>query len=1464
MLVEPQAVRYALNRSGVSFAAFETINSSLVPGLPSRAPETTVLFADMNANGSQDAVWVQANGAVSYLELFPTPPNLLARITNGIGTVQEIVYGTAAGQRRESSTQWTHPLAIAANVVTKLDTWTTLTGGDNGAGLHEITLYQYRNGFYDGVEKQFRGFADVTTLSPEDAGRDDQEAGRTLAVFDVGATSPYLAGLERSRRTFSGSGAAERELLEERHAYGDCALTGVPNAGLAFPVRHLCLTDTTRILKEGAPAAEWATTRITYAYDGYGNVTLTSNLGVVHMGAPEAQLACGACDRPEGTFGAACGPTCTGDEAYQETAYVEPLTGTGNKWILGRPHTERAFAVAGGMTSEKRTHYDGAAFTGLALGQLTRGDATRVTARREMGSDATVSLSRASYDAHGNVIVSLDPLGSPTDETTHRRSYTYDATAQRVVRTDIHLVSPEETPYRLRREYSYDPAFDTVAEATGWMVIEGGTNRSARKQTGFRYDEFGRRIAIIRPGDTEQTPTVEYAWHLGDPASRVVERQRSVRGGELDLERVICMDGRGRTYQERTRLDATRFQVSGFAEYNARGTAVRTYQPYVRASGFCEVVPPTNVLYEDVRSDALAREIRRTYPDADEHGTASARATTFAPLYTATFDEEDLDTGSAHANTPTIVHHDGLGRSVAVERRLAAGETGARTRASYDGLGRLAALVDPLGSVKRQTHDLLGRVVTIDDPSTGETEVTYDDAGNAVARTDARGKTTRMAYDGVNRTLASWDHADVMGTEVRFRYDFGGSCAPSNCTHAEGMPIEVSYPLDPEVVARLGGAPRGVDHAGFDARAQPVYTARTIAGFPFVTRTSFDNAGRPMAIVHPDGREIVQRVDGASRLVSMSDVIERMEYDGRGLPILSARTNGAIDTWSYDARARVRTRTVRPGLGATIVQTDYARDRRGNVVELSESAPRAAGDRSQGRFTYDAWYRLIDANFLDGDSTALETQSRGYDDRDAVRRVESSLGAQSTVHLGALELDVANPTAVTTAGGTAYEYDAAGFMTGRGELAFEWDHMGRLSRASRGDDEVARFSYGAGTSRVARVEGSAITLYVSRDYEIRDGVGVLYPRFGSRRLARLESTRIAPEILGDPAPVGAPDGTVNAADAYAANVAQGSAMESRGFLRSACRRLLAESPDGDVSLHADHVENLDVAIASDGTARGQRRFAHPWGEDREAGFVDDYGITGQEMIRSVGLVRFEHRWLDARIHRWASADPLFTYTAALSPQTSAEATNRYCYAGGNPINVIDPSGLIPDFRGRNTGFNPATRATFAAATRKQPSRGGTVRFGSEEGQIPEATIWAEGAGTLERVSGMEAHFTGGKIAKGTPPEVSAAELAPGELRKGVIYQAGHLLATCMGGRGSADNLIPLTLYANQMMSGIEKTMKMHMLGASEDEEFTYKVVVDYGNPTSRMPTQIHVEFTGPGIRIEQIIRNIAVDPRDMD
>ena len=56
--------------------------------------------ADMNANGSEDVVWLLPGGVVKYLELFPQRPNLLTRIDQEGGVGQKWALRASVGAGR--------------------------------------------------------------------------------------------------------------------------------------------------------------------------------------------------------------------------------------------------------------------------------------------------------------------------------------------------------------------------------------------------------------------------------------------------------------------------------------------------------------------------------------------------------------------------------------------------------------------------------------------------------------------------------------------------------------------------------------------------------------------------------------------------------------------------------------------------------------------------------------------------------------------------------------------------------------------------------------------------------------------------------------------------------------------------------------------------------------------------------------------------------------------------------------------------------------------------------------------------------------------------------------------------------------------------------------------------------------------------------------------------------------------
>jgi RHS repeat-associated protein len=1270
-------VRYALNRNGVRFADFETVSSDDLGGmepLPVRSEFTTVVYADMNGNGSRDIVWIESGGQVRYLELFPVRANLLSRIENGLGSVQEVHYAAAAAQRHADPTPWLYPLAHAMNVVETLDKWVTLSGGDNGKGLHELTRYRYGDGYYDGEEKQFRGFARVEVLQVPDGM--SQESGRSELYYDVGRDDPYHSGRLLSHESFTGDGANERPVQVESTHYEDCKVAEVPSTGSLFPVRFVCATLHTTLRKEGASENEWATIETRSEYDGYGNVTHNAELGVVQRGSPDAPRACPPCERGSDAFGAACGPACLGDERFLENEYVIPGANTAGRWLLHKPKTTRTYGRAGGAVQEVSTYYDGAPFVGLTSGQLTQGNVTRVSARVREGINLTIDRERHEHDAHGNVITTLDALGSATDPSAHRRSYTYEETGLRVIRTDIHLTSAEDEPYLLRREYGYEPAFDHLNVVSDWMVVRNGQVRSSRNETSYRYDAFGRRIATLLPGDASDTPSLSFEWDLKAPVSSIVTRGRSQPGGAQDVERVQCVDGRGGKVQERVRIAEGSYQVSGFSVLNSRGLNVRVYQPHLGSSSACATSAPEQVPYEDTGYDAAGREVLHAFADAALHGKPSQRKTVHRPLARLEYDEEDLDPASAHHDTPTVVSLDGLGRTVAVERTLASGKPGAVTRIEYDGLGQISAVVDALGNRKVQERDLLGRVIELADPSAGHVVMEYDAASNPVRVTDARGVATHRSFDGANRPLAQWEESQPESTAQHFRYDFADDCPAAECSHAAGRLVEASYPL-------AGGSP-GVDHVGYDPRGQRVLDTRRLFGVEYRTSYAFDNAGRVTQVVHPDGTRVKRSYDGAARPTAIQDIVNEVRYDERGLIAGLRFANGITETWQHDLRLRLARHTIQNGDGEALQDLRYTRDRVGNVLTLSDKAEAPAGwSALEASFQHDAWYRTLGASYRrTGESETLTWQ---FDELDRLLYAESSEGESSTSQVGKFVYDPARPHAVLSAGPLDLGYDAAGNLSQRKTDTYTQDFLGRLTRVSHEGGSALEISYGTGTLPVAMSEDAAATLYISPDFEVRDGVGVTYVRLGELRVARLESDGMSTTWRGDLAPRARPDRVLNAADAWVLHGQElglfagekSSSANARELLRTAARRLLLHAGGSFSCLHADHLGNLTLATNSKGEVTGRRRYRVPEGEDLSGGFVDDYGLSGQEEVRSAGLVRFKHRWLDPVTQRWTQPDPAFLLVNEVKPDLIGDLVSGYTYVGNRFANAVDPLGLTP-------------------------------------------------------------------------------------------------------------------------------------------------------------------------------------------
>ena len=157
-------VTYYLNTGRMSF----TSAKGDFYGNPTSSQSQRVLFGDMNGNTTTDIVWVMNDGKLKYLDLMIAPyMGLLTKVDNGMGGITTMTYKSSTDYMIEAKNEgepWKTPLRTAVQViysVEKTDSF-NLLGAEASVQLVE---YTYRDGYYDGKEREFRGFAKTTALT---------------------------------------------------------------------------------------------------------------------------------------------------------------------------------------------------------------------------------------------------------------------------------------------------------------------------------------------------------------------------------------------------------------------------------------------------------------------------------------------------------------------------------------------------------------------------------------------------------------------------------------------------------------------------------------------------------------------------------------------------------------------------------------------------------------------------------------------------------------------------------------------------------------------------------------------------------------------------------------------------------------------------------------------------------------------------------------------------------------------------------------------------------------------------------------------------------------------------------------------------------------------------------------------------------------------------------------------------
>jgi RHS repeat-associated protein len=134
----------------------------------------SIVPTDLLGNGTACLVWSSplpgdAQRPMRYVNLMgEQKPHLLVKIKNNLGATTEVDYAPSTKfylQDKAAGKPWVTRLPFPVHVVERLSVT------DKWRGTTFATTYSYHHGYFDGVEREFRGFGRVEQIDTEDYGK---------------------------------------------------------------------------------------------------------------------------------------------------------------------------------------------------------------------------------------------------------------------------------------------------------------------------------------------------------------------------------------------------------------------------------------------------------------------------------------------------------------------------------------------------------------------------------------------------------------------------------------------------------------------------------------------------------------------------------------------------------------------------------------------------------------------------------------------------------------------------------------------------------------------------------------------------------------------------------------------------------------------------------------------------------------------------------------------------------------------------------------------------------------------------------------------------------------------------------------------------------------------------------------------------------------------------------------------
>ena len=533
------------------------------------------------------------------------------------------------------------------------------------------------------------------------------------------------------------------------------------------------------------------------------------------------------------------------------------------------------------------------------------------------------------------------------------------------------------------------------------------------------------------------------------------------------------------------------------------------------------------------------------------------------------------------------------------------------------------------------------------DPYNGVRQFRYDEADQLVAAMGGAGDTTRYEYDENGRAVRI---IDPMGGVTHRTFDAMGRCTSET--------------------DQLGNT----SYASYDAAGRFI---KNVDADGHVIEVGYDEAGLESSL-SADGRLVSRtRRDALKRTSTVEDfadpggaVTHTLSYDPRGLLVRHDRegASAASTSWAYDADGLPVRVTVPNGEATT-----YRRDAAGAVVAVEHPGMDAAV------------LERDEAGRLVGAAVGATSHEWAFTDGFITRHTRTGDGGSSASVMDYTE-DGRLASVTTDGATTTYSYDASGQLTAaagpKGTNTWAYDAGGRLT-LEKVDGTTWKRTYNA-AGRLLRATSD------------RESVTYTYDRSG-RRTGEEHSDGRRRELEWGPLWT-----LASVTDHHHDRVVRTTTtVDALGRLaRVNSERVFFD----DVSGGLLQTGRDCVVRAGPLTAHARTGWlGASWRPERPTDPADPYrppapqattgpiGIGAGGEVRVAGLEWTGARVLDPATSGFLSPDPM-------EPTTGAGWTgNPYSYAGNNPANLLDPTGLHPVYAAELDEYRKANSPKWGTA-----------------------------------------------------------------------------------------------------------------------------------------------------------------------